>query len=198
MTSIFDEGAPPCPPAEFNLAAHVLAAGQAAPSKIALCVLGTGAAERWSYARLTAAVLGTATGLLRAGLEPGDRVLMRLDNSVDFPIAYLGAIAAGLVPAPTSSQWTEREAAQAAAILRPRAILAAPGIPRPDPAPCPVIDLDTLRGFRDLSPATFETGDPDRPAYVVFTSGTSGRPRAVVHAHRAIWARRMMVEGWYG
>ena len=27
---------------------------------------------------------------------------------------------------------------------------------------------------------------------------TSGRPRAVIHAHRAIWARRLMWDGWYG
>jgi acyl-coenzyme A synthetase/AMP-(fatty) acid ligase len=41
-------------------------------------------------------------------------------------------------------------------------------------------------------------GDPDRLAYVVYTSGTSGKQRAVAHAHRAIWARQMMVDGWYG
>ena len=41
-------------------------------------------------------------------------------------------------------------------------------------------------------------GDPDRPGYIIYTSGTSGQPRAVTHAHRAIWARRMMWEGWYG
>jgi acyl-coenzyme A synthetase/AMP-(fatty) acid ligase len=41
-------------------------------------------------------------------------------------------------------------------------------------------------------------GDPDRLAYLVFTSGSSGEPKAVAHAHRAIWARRMMVDGWYG
>jgi acyl-coenzyme A synthetase/AMP-(fatty) acid ligase len=35
-------------------------------------------------------------------------------------------------------------------------------------------------------------------AYIIYTSGTSGVPRAVMHAHRAIWARRMMYQGWYG
>jgi acyl-coenzyme A synthetase/AMP-(fatty) acid ligase len=41
-------------------------------------------------------------------------------------------------------------------------------------------------------------GSPDRLAYMIYTSGTSGKPRAVMHAHRAIWARRMMWDGWYG
>jgi non-ribosomal peptide synthetase component F len=48
------------------------------------------------------------------------------------------------------------------------------------------------------APAEMAMGDPDRLAYLVFTSGSSGEPKAVAHAHRAIWARRMMCEGWYG
>ena len=40
-------------------------------------------------------------------------------------------------------------------------------------------------------------GDKDRLAYLVFTSGTSGRPKAVMHAHRAVWARQMMIDDWY-
>ena len=43
----------------------------------------------------------------------------------------------------------------------------------------------------------FHRGDPNRLAYIVYTSGTSGHPRAVMHAHRAIWARRMMIRDWY-
>ena len=48
MLSVFDEGAfAPCP-APFNLAAHVLAAGEAEPDKIALAVLRPTGAQRWS------------------------------------------------------------------------------------------------------------------------------------------------------
>ena len=123
MISEFDEGPfAPCPQ-PFNLAAHVLAAGEATPDKIALSVVKPTGAARWSYGRLTAAVRGTATGLLQAGLEPGDSVLLRLGNTVDFPIAYLGAIAAGMVPVPTSSQLTAREVAPMIAHLGPKAIL---------------------------------------------------------------------------
>ncbi|WP_425100497.1 class I adenylate-forming enzyme family protein [Tropicibacter sp. S64] len=197
MVSLFFEGAfAPCP-APFNLAAHVLAAGAATPDKIALAILKPTGAERWSYARLIAAVRGTATGLRQAGLKPGDIVLMRLGNTVDFPIAYLGAIAAGIVPVPTSSQLTVPEVTKIVQHLTPKAIL------RGDGVPCPETDVPTFgpqdyEAWHGLPPADYDLGDPERLAYIVYTSGTSGTPRAVGHAHRAIWARQMMMEGWYG
>jgi acyl-coenzyme A synthetase/AMP-(fatty) acid ligase len=159
-------------------------------------VLGD-AAHRISYGALKSSVLGVATGLVRAGLMPGDRILLRLANTEDFPIAYLGAIAAGMVPVPSSTQLTLPELEHATALINPAAILHAPGVTCPD-ASCPVLTLDDLRAMYALPPADWHTGDPDRPGYIVFTSGTSGTPRAVVHAHRAIWARRMMHDGWQG
>ncbi|MFV0513189.1 MAG: class I adenylate-forming enzyme family protein [Jhaorihella sp.] len=195
MLSVFDQGPPPPCPAPFNMAAHVLGRAAGRADKVALSVLGAGRAEDWSYARLEAAVRGTGTGLLRAGLKPGDIVLMRLGNTVDFPIAYLGAIAAGLVPVPTSSQLTERETAGIIAELAPAAVLRDPAVACAGHSR--QIGLAALQAMRELPPCDWAMGDPGRLAYVVYTSGTSGRPRAVAHAHRAIWARRMMVDGWY-
>ncbi|MGR3824544.1 MAG: class I adenylate-forming enzyme family protein [Salipiger marinus] len=197
MLSISDEGAfAPCPE-PFNLAAHVLAAGAATPDKVALAILRLTGAERWSYARLTAAVRGTATGLLQAGLSPGDILLLRLGDTVDFPIAYLGAIAAGIVPVPTSAQLTAPEVAKMVAEISPAAVLRAPQVACPDLG-LPVFGPDIYLPWRDLPATPYAMGDPDRLAYLVFTSGTSGQPRAVAHAHRAIWARQMMMEGWTG
>jgi len=187
---------PPCP-APFNLAAHVLGRAGERPDKIALAVLRLGGSERWSYAKLESAVLGTGTGLLQLGLAPGDRVLMRLGNTVEFPIAYLGAIAVGLVPVPTSSQLTAPEVAKMIDALEPALILRGPGITCPD-TDVPILDQPDLETMRDLPPADYAMGDPDRLAYIIYTSGTSGVPRAVCHAHRAIWARQMMMQGWYG
>lgn len=186
----------PCP-APFNLAAYVLAAGAATPDRIALQVLGLSGAERWSYASLTRAVRGIGTGFLGAGLVPGDRVLLRLGNTVDFPLAFLGAIAVGLVPVPTSSQLTVPEITAMAAQISPAAVVAAPGIALPEGA-ARVIGTEALAAWRGLDPCDWAMGDPGRLAYMIFTSGTSGRARAVMHAHRAVWARRMMWQGWYG
>ncbi|MEC3862109.1 class I adenylate-forming enzyme family protein [Mesobacterium sp. TK19101] len=197
MLSIFDQGAhPPCP-APFNLAAHVLAAGEATPDKIALSVLRLSGAERWSYARLIAAVRGTGAGLLAAGMTPGDVLLMRLGNTVDFPVAYLGAISVGIVPVPTSSQLTEHEVQGILDHLQPKAVLRGDGVACPD-TELPVFTQGQMQRWRDLPPADWDLGDPNRLAYIIYTSGTSGIPRAVGHAHRAIWARQMMMQGWYG
>ncbi len=198
MLSVIDTGAPaPCP-APFNLAAYVLSAGQATPDRIALQILRASGAERWSYGRLTEAVLGVANGLLDRGLRPGDRLMLRLGNGVGFPLAFLGAIAAGIVPVPTPAGLTASEVAKVAALVGPAMIVAAPGIALPDPAPCPVLTEVELRGFEAGPRADFALGDPNRLGYVVMTSGTSGTPRAVAHAHRAVWARRMMHAGWEG
>ncbi|KIC22372.1 class I adenylate-forming enzyme family protein [Leisingera sp. ANG-Vp] len=196
MLSIFDQGPfAPCP-APFNLAAHVLRHAARLGSKTALSVLDGAACEDWSYARLEAAVRGTGTGLLAAGLQPGDIVLMRLGNTVEFPIAYLGAIAAGLVPVPTSAQLTVPETARMIADLNPAAVLRDPSVACAS-HPLQISTADLLK-MHALPPCEYAFGDPERLAYVVYTSGTSGNPRAVAHAHRAVWARQMMVDGWYG
>ncbi|ARE38411.1 Acetyl-coenzyme A synthetase [Rhodovulum sp. P5] len=198
MQALFDQGPPaPCP-APFNLAAYVLAAADATPEKVALAIVGPHGAERWSYARLKSAVLGLAAGLGAMGLPPGSRILLRLGNGVEFPIGFLGAIAAGLVPVPTSAMLTVPEVTALAAEVEPAAILAGPNVALPEGCAAPVLDVHAQRAMYDHAPTGFDLGDPDRPAYVVYTSGTSGRPRGVIHAHRAVWARRMMWEGWYG
>ncbi|MGI1661848.1 AMP-binding protein [Palleronia sp. KMU-117] len=197
MLSVVDLGPPPACPTRLNLAAHVLAAGAACPDKIALAVVGPARADRWSFARLSRAVGGAAAWFRAAHPAPGTRVLLRIGNSVDFPIVFLGAIAAGHVPVPTSAALTAGEITRIAADLDPALVVAGAGVALPE-HPAPVVALADLRaeaGEADLRAA--DTGAEDA-AYIVYTSGTSGAPRGVVHAHRAVWARRMMVEGWYG
>ncbi|MEM9581380.1 MAG: long-chain fatty acid--CoA ligase, partial [Pseudomonadota bacterium] len=190
---------PPCP-ASFNMAAHVLQAGAQHPNKSALLELARDGSVRkdWSYGQLITAVRGTAAGLISAGARPGDHVLMRLGNRADFPITYLAAIAAGLVAVPTSPDLTDAEITAMSAVIQPKLVLQDPRISAPRDHAATVISSDDLRTFHNLPPQPWHMGDPGRPAYIVFTSGTSGAPRAVVHGHRAIWARGMMHDGWYG
>ncbi len=198
MHTIFDHDPPPPCPSPFNLTAYVLSCARTLREKTALAVLSPDGAEAWTYERLEAAALGTASGLLDQNVRPGDRILMRLGNSVEFPICYLAAIAIDAIPVPASSLLTRSEVTSIAEDIAPGLIVAEDGASLPAATPCPVLTVDEMRTMYARSPASYAMGDPERPGYIIYTSGTSGRPRAVTHAHRAIWARRMMWDGWYG
>lgn len=191
MHSVFDQGPPPPCPTPFNMAAYVLSRAQELGEKPALEVLG-GPKDILTYNALYDRVTRVAGGLRALGFSEGDRVLFRLGNTPDFPVAYLACIWAGLVPVPASSQLTVPEATEIARQTNPALILHQSGVSLPD-HPAPV-----LTALPDGAPILPVMGDPNRLAYIIFTSGTSGRPSGVRHAHRAIWARRMMWDGWYG
>lgn len=197
MLSLFDHG--PCAPCPrpFNMAAQTFAAGRLTPDKIALEVLRAPGdiAESWTHAALRDAVLRTAGGLAALGIVQGDRILLRLGNSSDFPILFFAAIALGAVPVPTSALLTPAELSTIHADLAPRLTLHGPGL---DPGPGPALGPDGIKALRNAAAVAFAATDPDNPAYMVYTSGTGGQPKGVVHAQRAAWARRMMWDGWYG
>ena len=198
MDSLIDNGPPPACPANFNLAAYVLGKASKDPDAAALELLAEHGVTRYSHAQIAAMVRGCGTGLLALGLAPGARILMRLGNSVDFPVLFLGAIAAGFVPVPTSAQLTAPEVTRLCALIDPALIVAGEGVALPDDPRCPVLPAAALADMAQLPPCAFAVGAADRLAYIIFTSGTSGHQQAVAHAHRAILARGMMMRGWYG
>lgn len=198
--ALFDDGPfAPCP-TPFNMAAHTFAAAARTPGKVALEVLAAPGvvAERWTHGALAEAVARTAGGLAARGIGRGDRVLLRLGNSADFPILFFAANALGAVPVPSSSQLTPGEVAVLIADLEPRAIALGPGLDLPPAPGVEVIGPDAIAGLRAAEPLPFAATAPEDAAFMVYTSGTAGRPKGVVHAQRAAWARRMMWDGWYG
>nr|WP_112310024.1 class I adenylate-forming enzyme family protein [Pseudogemmobacter bohemicus] len=184
----------PTEPTAFNLAEYVLRKGAATPDKVALAVLTLTGATRWSYARLIDSVQGIAGWLLDQGLAPGDRLLIRLGNSPDYPLCYLGAMAAGIVPVATSPLLTLPEITRMAAQVGPVAVIASGDIACPES----LRRLTLPETPETLPPAPWHRADQGREAYIVFTSGTSGTPLAVRHAHRAILGRLPMHHGWEG
>ncbi len=193
--SLIDEGLPPAVPPRFNLAAHVLAGMARRPGHVALEILAPdGTVRRWRHGEIVAAI-EAADAFFRRRLSPGSRVLLRLGNSVRFPIAFLGAIRAGMVPVPLSAQLTACEVGTVADDIAPALALVDPDLPLPQ-LEVPVLPEDELPTESECRHPPAPTA-ADAPAYIVFTSGSTGRPRAVVHAHRAILARQMMHRDWY-
>lgn len=164
------------------------------PDKPALQILD---GDVWTYAQLRQAVMDAASGFAALGLKSSSKVLIRMGNRVEFPIAYLGCIWAGFIPVPTSAQLTRAEITKISDDLSPDLILFENAVSCPDSS-AQTLSLIAFRSFPKDKHVEPIMGDPDRLAYIIYTSGTSGKAKGVCHAHRAIWARRMMFEGWYG
>ncbi len=181
---------PPCPE-RFNAAAYCLGA-DVSPDKPALVTVdpAKGVLRRWSFAELRRDVARAAGAYLNYGARQGDRVALLLGDVPEFPIAYFGAIAAGLVATPLSSQLSERELSQILDVVAPSVVVG--GTAPPNGATClSVADL------ADGPAVAFAETSAEDPALLIFTSGSSGVPKGVLHAQRSFWARQSMHTGWH-
>ena len=100
------------PPGQFNIARCCLAAQAAAhPNKTGLIVAGDGNRQRrWSYGELDLMVRRLAGGLRALGLTMGERLMIRMDNDLEYILTFFAALASGLVPLPSSAALTGEEA----------------------------------------------------------------------------------------
>ena len=194
----------PLPPARFNMARYVIGqSAQRVPDKTALVVLaepGAPPAETWTYAELEAAMLRLAGGLSALGLPPGARLLIRLENNSTYALLFFAALAAGLVPIPTSTQLTAAEAEFLMADSGAAAVALAPSMAAGRiPAGVRVLMADEIaRMATGAAPGTYADTAAEDPGYIIYTSGTTSSPKGVLHAHRAAWGRRPLYDGWYG
>ena len=192
------------PPPRMNMAAYCLAEGaRRTPDKAALLVLRAlteGAAETWTYRELQDAVLRVVGGLKVKGLRPGDRILIRLDNTSAYAILFFGAIAGGFVPIPASTELTEAEAGFMLSDSGAVAVALADQIECTDgPAGLLVLTAADVAALIQSGPqASYADTQANDAAFMVYTSGTTARPKGVLHAQRSAFGRRPMYQGWYG
>ncbi len=172
-----------------------------------------------TYGELAKRTSQFAQLLRKRSMSPGDRVLIRLPNSLDYPTAFLGTMKAGCIAVPTSTLLTVDEVLYLAKDSGAKVLVMdhpmwAQLAPRIAEAPEATLVLLTGKGRHidglaitalDLKPAldaitawsaahATHAGDP---AYLVYTSGTTGYPKGVLHAHRALIGREPASEYWF-
>ncbi|MGX1776933.1 AMP-binding protein [Nocardia brasiliensis] len=143
-------------------------------------------------------VRSAAAGWRAAGVRPGDRVALEATDPRLFVPAFLGALWAGVVPVPVPppppqgrrAAWHDHVAAMAAA-AQTRAIALRAGTAAPAGSE-PTIVLDTVVAAPpDASDPCHP--DPDATAYVQFSSGSTGTPRAIPARVAAVRANGMAI-----
>jgi acyl-CoA synthetase (AMP-forming)/AMP-acid ligase II len=135
-----------------------------------------------------------AADLARRGVKSGDRVFLMAFNSPDYVINYWAVLLAGAVPTLVNAWWSEVEVSDAVASMKPALILAdtkaSARIPA-NAATAPWGNDDIMIGETpDHAP---DQGDENEPGVIIFTSGTSGKPKGVVLSHRSLLANLQML-----
>ncbi|MFL6199847.1 MAG: amino acid adenylation domain-containing protein [Thermoanaerobaculia bacterium] len=158
-------------------------AAQAARTPEAVAVIAAG--EDLTYGELERRSTALARWLRAAGVEPESRVALLLDRTLDVPMALLGVWKAGGAFVPLDPDAPPARIADLLDDVEPSAVVFRGSLPVPVPAGVEAVDLDDLRApLAGELPAI----RPGQLAYLLYTSGTTGRPKAVMVEHGSLAA----------
>jgi acyl-coenzyme A synthetase/AMP-(fatty) acid ligase len=166
-----------------------------------------GAERRFTYAEMSALTNRMANALAAAGIGTGDRVIVMLPRIPEWQIAMVGCLKLGAIPIPCVEMLTERDIAYRLGNSEARGaittatnthkfaggahLVARLAVGGSEPGWQP-LDATLAEASDRFSPVPLGAGEP---AVMYYTSGSTGHPKGVLHAARALFAWR--VSAWY-
>ncbi|MDB5884913.1 MAG: benzoate-CoA ligase, partial [Polaromonas sp.] len=185
--------------ARFNFAQHLIDANALRPAKPAYI----DDAQSLSYGELAERIRRLAAGLLAIGVRREERVLLLMHDCNDWPVSFLGAMYAGIVPVAVNTLLTADDFSFMLANSRAQAVLVSSAllpvlqealnkaahevkaviVSRPDGSlPQGRMAFDALINQHEPLAQAAATG-PDDPGFWLYSSGSTGQPKGALHTH---------------
>lgn len=152
----------------------------------------------YTYGELAARVRRFASALRQAGIAPEQRILLCLEDSINFPTAFLGALWAGVIPVPVNTLLTSDDYAYMLAHARARAVFVDSTLYETVATAANPLGIAIItpggRGASAFEKFIAEDTPPTQPyhsnahdiAFWLYSSGSTGRPKGAVHVHGSL------------
>ncbi|MGF6968262.1 benzoate-CoA ligase [Paraburkholderia sp. WC7.3g] len=193
------------PPPLFNFATHLFQLNEARASKLAY-IDDHGA---MTYGELEQRARRCATALRALGVHPEERVLLVMLDTVALPVAFLGALYAGIVPVVANTLLSAADYTYMLTHSHARAVIVSqPLLPHVTDALCSsdddgcqlIVSQPASSAEAPLAPPRFETlvdaaapaakgcaSNADDIAFWLYSSGSTGKPKGTVHTHANLY-----------
>jgi acetyl-CoA synthetase len=162
-----------------------------------------GARRDWYFGELIACSAGLSGAFAARGVGRGDVVMTLVGNRIEWVLSMLACWRMGAVALPCNTQLRGHDLALRVEAASPKLCVGDEDLLPNLPPSVPTMNLSEVAGVLDEdrpqeTPASIEPMDREDPALIVFTSGTTGEPRGVVHAYRYLFGQTIQAEHWLG
>jgi len=168
-----------------------------------LAVDAEGSRRDWYFGELIARSAGLSGAFAARGVERGDVVMTLVGNRIEWVLSLLACWRMGAVALPCSTQLRRHDLEVRVGEANPALCVGEDHLLAELPEGVEAMTMDEVAAVLDEdraqeTPAPVEEMDAGDPALIVFTSGTTGEPRGVVHPYRYLEGQRAQAEHWLG
>jgi len=157
----------------------------------------------WHYGELIATSAGLSGAFAARGVRRGDVVMTLVGNRIEWVLTMLACWRMGAVALPCNTQLRRKDLELRVTASKPVLCVGEERLLGEFPQGVPTMTMAEIADVLDedrpqATPASVADMGPEDPALIVFTSGTTGDPRGVVHAYRYLFGQRTQAEHWFG
>ena len=162
-----------------------------------------GTRREWHFGELIARSAGLSGAMAARGVERGDAVMTLIGSRIEWVLAMLACFRMGAVAMPCNPQLRRKDLEVRVRGAEPKLCVGEEELLGELPGGVPGMTMADIAAALDEdrpqeTPADITDLDPEDPAVIIFTSGTTGNPRGVVYPQRYLTGQRLQAEHWVG